>query len=818
MKKQLLKQNLIFCIIALIFVIGLIKQDASQETAIVSESDSEVAFWAGKMTLEQTWAPYMKEFSNIKIMCTPEDSFYGQFKVAVFSDDYTECLTECIIVTELTEGQSQELIFDFEPIQVDIGTRYRIQLSAYENSEKGLIKIPLSSGYAGCTVNGEEQGGAVAFSVGYKKTSTLALLIFAYLPVIIISLCFAVLFGRKMEDTLGIAFISVILILFFFGICGSLSTGIIGVFAVSFICFCVSVILCNCHKQNTVEYITPGLVSFGIMVIFLLVVSRNTFMKQWDEYSHWGLAAKDMFYYDSFGTHAGSSVLHRRYPPLSTLMEYFFLRINGIFSESVSYAAHLSLIISLLIGVFKNSTWKNIKACLPGFFICLFIPVVFFDYIFTLYVDLLLAALTAYVLMCYFGEKFSIFNGVRIIMGLVALVLTKDIGLVLAGLILLAIMLDMILDLWKKDKKIFNKQIAVSGLVYGLAIGCSFILWQFYLRISTATSSAGGTTKAIGGAISASKISVEGILDLLTFKAEEYKYTVIWNFIKTILSGRTYYVREFAFSYAAVWFICLVVTFIVCRKQNKEDEINRLSKYSILSGLIAFGYAAFLLITYVFTFSRGEALELASHSRYLASCVGGIFIAFWGLLLIKMQDMQDETKYVNARICIVCLCAVLMIGVPLKNFFPEKLRSHFTEETVAGYDKIEEVVRTVCDKNDRIYFVSSFDNGTQYFIFRTYVSPVKSPAYKEWDFYSSENIYYEASVENQISRKIIKTLDEWKDELMDYDYVFINYPSSYFVESYGPLFADPFQIGERTLFRVIKNGNDVELEYILTVK
>ena len=93
--------------------------------------------------------------------------------------------------------------------------------------------------------------------------------------------------------------------------------------------------------------VTPGIIMWGVIMLISMYACKDLNRRLWDEYSHWGLAVKDMFYYNTYATHIESTVWLPRYPPFATLLEWFFVYVNGIFSEGIMYVAYVALAYAL---------------------------------------------------------------------------------------------------------------------------------------------------------------------------------------------------------------------------------------------------------------------------------------------------------------------------------------------------------------------------------------------------------------------------------------------------------------------------------------
>jgi len=854
--RNFLKINGLFLLMAMFVLGGFLVRDSRLEASLVSHPDAEVVFSTEEGILEQTWAPYMKNITGLKVPFTAENDFEGTMNVTVFTDNYGQEVGTFELPFRFTKGEQGELVFSGGSLKVDIGSRYRFRFQYAEDSGKGSIRIPSGSGHAGCTIGEKDQGQAVALKILFTKNSRIFWVMITFLPFLLFSLFFCVLWDRRMEETLGFSFILVPLLLFLFGLGGQLEAGIFAVFLLSSLCFVGTVILVNRKKSCLFRLFTPGLAAYGCMAGFLMVFCQNLFRKEYDEYSHWGLAVKDMFYYDAFAKHVGSSVVFKRYPPFSTLIEYFFVYTNGIFSEGLLYVAYLALVLSLLLIALKNCTWKNRGHFLLSLLVVILLPMVFYGHFYSLYVDFMLMALFAYILLCYFSEKMSLFNALRIMAGLMALTLTKETGVILAGLAVMAMGGDLLLSRWRRKEKPGLKGI-LPVLLSLVLLAVTFFGWQRYMSIpaketadrSAESASEEGETAgapnrdasgdaasngdsngeesgredpaaSLNSTVATSNISAEGLMELLSGNAEEYKYEAIRNFWETLWFGKTYYVGYFSFSYLVLGMMVVLAGWAAAKKKWGLREADRLPAFGILSLLAAVGYALFLLVAYLFAFPESEVLILASHERYLASCMGGIMVALCGLLV-----MASHKERLKENIWLIVLGAVLLTGVPIEKLIPSNVESYITEDTVYGFDEIEEVARTFADKSESIYIYNNSltDEKIERILFRNYISPLESDGnvfFASQEAFEKEKRLFkeEYRFRMQLEAPAILSEELWRENMKRHEYVFIKRPGYVFEESYGGLFEDPGTIGERSFYRVVEKDGEPVFRYVGVVK
>lgn len=836
---KLVKRNIVFLVLLIGIAFCVLKKDNYLSMPIVSHPDSQIEFSTEQNMLMQTWLSNVKEISEVKICVTPKSNFQSEMKLQVQESAGSTILAESVISCNFVENEKQELSFEFTNISVRPGQQYQIILS-YENAEEiGILLLDAGSGYAGCFVDDEEVGQAAAFNFTFVKNSRIFWLLASFFPILGISLLCMIIFKRKWEETVGFSLIFCMLILFLFGLFGELKVGIFVMYVLTSICMIGGVIIYNKQQMTVKDIWSPGLIVYAFLIALILVNNNNAFLARWDEYSHWGLAAKDMFYFDSFSKHIGTTVMLTRYPPFATLIEYFFCYTNEFFSQSILYVGYQTVLASMLIIACKTAT-KRIKLLCPVLIGIIGIPVIFFyDAYNSVYVDCMLAALIAYVLFCYFSEKNSWFNWMRIAAGLFAITLTKEVGVALAGTLAMIIFADVTFRQWKERKLIIKE--FIMPIVMILLVGSIFIGWQVYLRIPPKDVSADSNvivnadisnseeevakkadSYSQANAISASGISFEGMIKLLSGEGEDYQYDVIKNYVKVLFSGDTYQFGPLTFSYIDLFIIMILIAALIPAMTAWQDNEKRINLLVLLSFGMGTLYVIFLLITYLFSFPEREAVILHSYNRYLGTYLCGVMVAFYGMLFIKLAEVETDENKRLIRTVVLCFVAVLIIAIPIDAFVIKNMDTEITEDIVYGQDEMAEKLRSFAKPGDSVYFVCNNSEGHSYYISRNTISPLII-ANNSWNLYGSKEMH---SAQSDLNEKIgIETKgkpyyiipNEWAMELRNTDYVFLLHVDESFKESYRELFRDGDDIMDGSFYKVIKQKDTLSLGYIGSV-
>ena len=155
-------------------------------------------------------------------------------------------------------------------------------------------------------------------------------------------------FKFKQENSILITMLGIGIFLYVLGLIGLMKIGIYLIILLSIVSI-IYLIYKTIKKQiNFKEIFTVGTLLYSICIIGLSILLRNTYYTQWDEFSHWGSNLKAMVAYDVLWSSDLYDGVHVVYPPLAGIIEYFMCKINGGFTESVSYFAVDVFFITML--------------------------------------------------------------------------------------------------------------------------------------------------------------------------------------------------------------------------------------------------------------------------------------------------------------------------------------------------------------------------------------------------------------------------------------------------------------------------------------
>lgn len=843
MKKEIgnrLKDNCFFLILLVGIICIFVKRYAYLPVSVVSNPDSQIAFCTTDVTLEQTWQPEIKAITGIQVPYYAENDFSCDIQLKVFSDDYTQVLVEAMQENYVfAAGTTGNVEFSFDRTAVIQGERYRIQISLFNADSEGTLQIVSGSNYGGCMVAGEDMNQAAALKITFVKYSKLFWLMAVWLPLLGISLLLMTLTGRKWEETVGVSILLEGIILYLFGLFEHLTLGVTAVYVLTAFCFLTAVFLYNRKNMTLRDLLSPGFFLYCALFLVVLITSSGDWLGYRDEMRHWGIAVRDMFYYDSFAKHSGTTLILPRYLPFAALIEYLFVYMNGLFSEDILFIAYQTFALSMLIILCRPLQKKSgRKLLIPVLVTMICIPVIFFHNISnTIMVDSLLAAVSAYVLLCYYGEEMTWFNRMRIILGLIAMPLIKDMGLVFAGLTALIMFGDTLAGQIKEKKFRIKEPACVAG--YVVLIMIAYFSWQFYFNMPVQSASETAEVNEIAEeaedteilqeesvppaieeeSASIGGITIDGLIRVLSGEGEEYQYQVTRNFLTELFEGETYSFGPFKISFfdwiSLLAFGIVTFSYFGCWREDKVRMLT-LTGVSLIAACLL---CAFLQVTYWFTFSRYEALDLTSMDRYLAPFACAITIVVFYLACVAVFDGQNSSR--KKKYLIFAMTAFFAVSMPVEGIVTEgkDIEGNTTDMITYGHDSLTEILRSVAKRGERAYFICSNSDGYTEYVFRNAVCPIVS-RHEAWNIVASQEMFdkqYELYGRENIDDNVAEILfvKDWKKRLQTCQYVVVFHADELFRQSYGEVFGET-KIEDGSVYRVLNESGDITLSKIGT--
>lgn len=613
----------------------------------------------------------------------------------------------------------------------------------------------------------------------------------AYIILIVLiintTITYATLLKKKFEETLVLTIVSYIVLLFLIGALGSLNIGFYTIILINILLLIYNI---NSIIKKKVslggQILTFGFIVFLITYILILWINIGRKSILWDEFSHWGLAVKNMFQLGNLGLGENSTILFKNYLSGTSIFQFFCTKLLGEFNEGMLYIGMNIMLISTIVPIFSTVKSRKNWSAYICYAIMFFIPTYFIPntYI-TLYVDSLLALVFAYTLYSYFSnysEGLSKFKIINLMASLIWLIFIKDFGLVLAVGSLFIILIDNLFVRNKfKVKSIWNNSKYL--LLAAIPMVTIKIIWGLILKTNNVVSVT-DTSNILPTILN----FIKG--DLLPYQIVTVKKYIIALFKIPLLAAN----MSYPFSFVIAICLAIILAYIAKRNTNDKKSINEMLILAIIG---AVAYAILLMfVPFLSIFSEYEAVGLASYVRYMDEYILGLI--FMELALIIKEISKNTKKLRNFTIIFLI---IFITTFPIKYIGNITIRArknvYNTVKERNNYNTFNRIVRENVKDNQKIYFIATNTEGKEFYTAKYEATPKKLS--NIW------NISNKPYFEGDIWTKIISP-EEWKQDLIkNYDYVYLYIIDETFIENYGELFYNNIDtINNNQLYRVNK--------------
>jgi len=596
--------------------------------------------------------------------------------------------------------------------------------------------------------------------------------------------CLAVLMRKRFEEQLPLSVTLIVAVLYFFSLAGQLMAGFYTVLALTAAAGAGTVwLLWKRRAEKPLRLLmTPGFAAFFLVALWLLLCFRGHMFTAWDDFSHWGLAVKNMHMYQALPAAVPqSTVTYRDYPPATTLFSWFWTQLSGGFNEGDPQRALNMLMMCFLLPLMRKQRWKKWGSSVSMALALFLLPLAFHAEAYrTLAVDLLLGCLVLHALTNWFLVTRDKHTLLVLSCSLFLLPIVKETGVMFALLVLVIIGVDIIMG---KDSE-FNKLKMLLVLV--LSIALSRLSWVAYLQLND-----------IPKVWNPAAISFTEIIKMFLWESTPYRTRALANFWEALcdptflMDGHivqlSYVMWVAVFALAAGWIIHV----------GGENARRYRRCFGILAvGLVVYTFA--LLIVLQFLFRMDEAENLASLDRYLSSYL--LPMVMFPALILHRHYMSKERNAVSSGLCL--LAVLLMVVNPLLG----------VQETVLAWEKNEAaykqrmnqlvptaVMAQLDSEKDLVYVVSSRDDGKNYYKSAYQFTPVRiqQGMTSAWVM-SSRGVLVPGY------RGVVYSPQEWADVLLSggFTHVYLQQTDIYFQAAFKDLFADPENIKAGKLYRI----------------
>lgn len=617
-----------------------------------------------------------------------------------------------------------------------------------------------------------------------------------YFIVMLGSIFLADKFNKKVQNTIIIDLLLVVVCLYIFGILNLFNVGIKIVSIVSILLGIITIV--KNIKRKTIKQLgekifSAGTIFFIIMFLIFIITTSRRSITHWDQFSYWSYATKDMYY---TGKLAIQNSITIQYPPMPAILQVFFMRIIGEYSQGIEIFTTWILGISMLIPLFNKSNDKKIVNIAIGI-LCLCIPAVFSMVIFyeSAYSDGLLGLFIGYISIVHFFEKDNKFKNLSLILSIIVVTIMKPTGFVISGIIVITFL---IYEFMKNKRLEFIKlKQNIIIIILILIILLTYLSWNMYLKLNsinennlvTITINEQKENKSIGYIINSLVTTILGI-NVDNYDAAQSNGSLITKIQNTIEIYTPIQI-------SALGVICIyAVIFLLIYKYGKIEskEQNNKLKYmliSIFSGIIL--YILFLQVAYITKFSNSEMLNHDGFERYIGTYLLGILyiIVFIVLNIIK-------TKTLNNNLLYVILTAIIVMITPMNQLANATVTSgiyNINNESYlyASYEYSKNIKKNI-EENSRILGIcQKSEFNLINLMVRYYMYPIK---YNVID-----------KIDNN-TKSLENIIEEGK-----YEYVYITYLDVY-LENIMHNYLENDEIKENTLYKVNNINGNIILERV----
>ncbi len=803
MHKYICKKCSIIALLLLFFLVGFF-----MKTRKVSYEDNEEINLEQYIQLDSTHTVsqkllgddhYLTDFSvPVKEKIILEDS-----KVTVYLLQGSHELTDENIISQTTLTsdalQKDAIQCSFNDIRLRYNRDYYIVFEYEQAQNEGFLDLYISSSgiKSPAYINNINTGVPLAYnlkSISYKtQLFFLWKFVFTFMPCMA---AYAMFRKKQLVDSFVVVPIILVIIVYLLAILGLLSFSVYVCMTIAGICFGYVMVKLFLMKKNEFEIVINKetiwqIICWGILFLLCVMGNRGKCVIESDPFTHWAFSVENIYMFDKLPFHPQSNMNNFRYPPLYSLFQYLCMKIYGNWSESILYFAKDFLLGSIIIGSCSSKRIKNAWGTIFALIIGIGIPELFFSSSVSacIYVDEVLGAVFGYALICLYKVVYKKQECVgELFIALVSLGLVKESGIILGAILISVIAFITLVDWIKAGEK--DKFIIESIGISMLAIVLAYGTWHIYmaLNISNVTVANVSTSNNI---VAASGVSSNGIVDFLLGKASSYKYEVIGIHLQKLFFGGYYDNAFWSITFGGWLFILLLFIYCLSWINKNESKINTKIVWTIC--MAALLYIGFLHVVYTFTLPEREALMCASEDRYLGSFLLGTFmlVLYMYYAQIEASNLRDSKKIM----AYVLLGVFVLVTTNQCMYFRQEITN---KEDI--YDYAQNIrndshkLRYFLEENDRVFYLADMGNAFSYMYYNYDLLPIRSD-------------HYGFPVDESIWEPIYDlTVDELRDKMKDYEYVYIRTTRKLFNEKYGALFVDPNGIEDGSLYHRQADG------------
>lgn len=577
----------------------------------------------------------------------------------------------------------------------------------------------------------------------------------------------SITFKKRIEETMPISTVGIILLIFLAGLLDNLKIGaiIVQILTIIQLIFLLVTILKKDKdgiKEILGRILTPGLLIYTLLFIVNVIINQGRIFEDYDEFNHWAVIIKNMFIYNTYGTNPETIVRFNEYPPFTAVFQYLFLAVQKVYSEDTVIIAQNVLYLSIIIPITKKIKWdKSALKILTAIPLIIFMPMILYkNFFLNILVDGILGIMFAYTIYSAYEDDSSIFKTLKILAGTIMLCLTKTSGLGLAVLALIIILIKIIIDR-KKDKSKFKS--SIKRLIV-ICVITAILTSIWYIKVNNAQKR-WNFSKYVN--------------------AEEDRQNssdILKSFTMSVFMRQDITTKQLTVFAVMILLIGLQI-YSIKKVKNKNFT------YYAIAMLVSIPiYLISLAITYMTIFENIEGTMLTCFDRYTST----ILLATLCFNAFAMFDIK--TKF---SVELIVIASIIITLMPIDNIYTQYIRGKNYVKTSNTnrdiYTKIEKY-KDKLNANDKILYMAGDKANIEY---------LKA---------MNEYVMMPVKIQNMISGNY-ELAEKFKKVIERYDYVFVYRTNTDTVDNIKECFEGG-KIQRDTLYRVAKNNETIELEIV----
>lgn len=571
-------------------------------------------------------------------------------------------------------------------------------------------------------------------------------------------------FKKRIEETMPISTVCIILIIFLAGLLDNLKIGAILVQILTIIQLIFILITILKKDKNGIKEIlgrilTPGLLIYTVLFIVNVIINKGRIFEDYDEFNHWAVIIKNMFIYNTYGTNPETIVRFNEYPPFTAIFQYLFLAVQKVYREDTVIIAQNVLYLSIIIPITKNIKWnKSSLKILTAIPLIVFMPMLLYkNFFLNILVDGILGIMFAYTIYSAYKDDSKIFKSLKILSGEIMLCLTKTSGLGLAVLSLIIILVKIIIDR-KKDKTEFKSNIKSLIVV---CIITAVITSMWYIKVNNAEK----------------RWDFSKYVE--TQENQKSSSEILKNFVTAVFMRQDITAKKLTVFSVTVLLIGLQIYSI---KKIKNKSFN----YYAIAMLISIPiYLISLAITYMTIFEKMEGSMLTCFDRYTST----ILLATLCFNAFALFDIK--TKF---SIEFIVIASIIIALMPLDNIHIQYVRGKNYIRTSNTNRDIYTKIENYKDKltaDDKILYMAG------------------DKANMEYLRAMNEYVMMPIRIKNMVSGNY-ESAEKFEKVIERYDYVFVYRTNQDTIDNIKACFEDE-EIERDTLYKVVTSNEKVRL-------